>query len=510
MQQQRSFFPGQVSWPLLLGALLLSVLAAGLSVRSPTLGLLAGAGVFVLAAGVTLRPRLPHIALGALGICLLGYALLGKGFAYLGAPPLYVGELTLLLCLSATLIGVRLRVLGRSPVVYLLGLFMLLGLVATLPQISTYGLDSLRDAVLWGYGLFALCVAALLLSRDWTLIAAQQYARFIPLFLVWTPLAVLAVELAGSALPRFPGSGVTIIEAKGGDIAVHLAGIAAMLLLGLPRLLRPQAAQTYTRLEWLAWTLWLAAAAIPLFRVRAGLLAVAAAVTLVLLFRRGSRWGKPAAVVSLVLLTAITFNLQIKLGESRNTISAEALLLNLQSITGQSGESYRDGTKQWRLNWWTDIVNYTVNGPYFWTGKGYGINLADSDGYQLGLYQGTNDTTLRSPHNGHMNVLAREGVPGFTAWVLLQLTFALSLLRAYFRASRAGQELWAKLNLWVLAYWAAFMINASFDVYLEGPQGGIWFWSLFGFGIALIETQRRLAPGWIRPATILLRVQESP
>ena len=35
------------------------------------------------------------------------------------------------------------------------------------------------------------------------------------------------------------------------------------------------------------------------------------------------------------------------------------------------------------------------------------------------------------------------------------------------------------------------MINASFDVYLEGPQGGIWFWSFFGFGMALLEVQRR-------------------
>jgi hypothetical protein len=34
------------------------------------------------------------------------------------------------------------------------------------------------------------------------------------------------------------------------------------------------------------------------------------------------------------------------------------------------------------------------------------------------------------------------------------------------------------------------MVNATFDVYLEGPQGGIWFWCVFGFGIALMEVQR--------------------
>ena len=35
------------------------------------------------------------------------------------------------------------------------------------------------------------------------------------------------------------------------------------------------------------------------------------------------------------------------------------------------------------------------------------------------------------------------------------------------------------------------MINGSFDVYLEGPQGGIWFWSIIGFGIAVTEVESR-------------------
>jgi hypothetical protein len=34
------------------------------------------------------------------------------------------------------------------------------------------------------------------------------------------------------------------------------------------------------------------------------------------------------------------------------------------------------------------------------------------------------------------------------------------------------------------------MVNAAFDVFLEGPQGGVWFWCLIGFGIAALEAQR--------------------
>ena len=479
-------------WPAALGgALLTGLLAAPQPALAAALALLP----FVLAGALGLRAALPRWSLLLLGGCLLGYALLGRGFAYIGAPPLYIGELTLLACGGAALLAARGRGLLRSPVALLLLVYLLIGAAATAPWVGRYGLDALRDAALWGYGLFALAVAALLLRGGWVLEAARQYVRFVPVFLWCVPVLVLLSELNPGLLPRLPGADAPLGQLKGGDVAVHLAGIAALLLLGLPALLRGGRAAPGTglasgetggaaRREWGWWTLWLAAAAIPVFRVRAGLLAIAAALFVVAALRPGSRWGKPAALLTLTLTLMLALGGAVTLGEQRNTISPQALLLNVQSIAGGSGEDYRDGTRTWRLRWWGDIVNYTVHGPYFWTGKGYGVNLADADGYQL------DDGALRSPHNGHMTILARSGVPGLLAWALLQLAFALGLLRAYRRAARARQELWARLNLWVLAYWAAFMVNTTFDVYLEGPQGGIWFWCLFGFGIALLLAQR--------------------
>lgn len=481
-----------------LGLLACAAMVGTLTVWNPLLATIAALLVFTLAAALAVRVHLPRLALAGLGVCLLGYAMMGRGFAYLGVAPLFIGELLLAACLLATLVSFAGKQLTQSKIVAVLLAFLLIGLIATLPHIGRYGLDALRDAVLWGYGLFGLVVAALLLHTGLTLQAARTYLKFVPVFLVWTPLAVIVFELFGSALPRFPGTDVALIELKGGDVAVHLAGIAALLMLGLPQLLRPAAqrlsASASSRQEWLWWALWLAAALIPVFRVRAGILAIAAAILIVLALRLGAgvgtRWGKPALLFTLALTALLTFGGRISLGEERNTISAQALLLNLQGITGQTGDGDRDGSRGWRLKWWTDIVNYTVRGPYFWTGKGYGVNLADDDGYQLA------DRSLRSPHNGHLSILARSGVPGLLAWALLQLAFAAALLRAYLLAKRAGQDLWVRLNVWVLAYWTAFMVNASFDVYLEGPQGGIWFWCLFGFGLALLETQRRVRPQW--------------
>jgi hypothetical protein len=41
-----------------------------------------------------------------------------------------------------------------------------------------------------------------------------------------------------------------------------------------------------------------------------------------------------------------------------------------------------------------------------------------------------------------------------------------------------------------LSYWLAFMINVSFDVVLEGPHGGIWFWTVYGVGLAALWLYR--------------------
>jgi hypothetical protein len=61
----------------------------------------------------------------------------------------------------------------------------------------------------------------------------------------------------------------------------------------------------------------------------------------------------------------------------------------------------------------------------------------------------------------------------------------MTMLRARQLFLRRGETLLAGLAAWILVYWLATATNASFDVYIEGPQGGIWFWSLMGAGIAL-------------------------
>ena len=114
-------------------------------------------------------------------------------------------------------------------------------------------------------------------------------------------------------------------------------------------------------------------------------------------------------------------------------------------------------------------------------GKGYGINLADSDGFQV-----DQNSSLRSPHSVSLDILARSGVPGLIIWIILQLSWGYNIFKRYWKFHNNENE-WASLFLFLFAFWVAFLINASFDVFLEGPMGGIWFWSVFGFGLTAMQ-----------------------
>ena len=166
----------------------------------------------------------------------------------------------------------------------------------------------------------------------------------------------------------------------------------------------------------------------------------------------------------------------------------DQIIRNIGSIFSFSSDAGLEGSKTFRLKWWGTIVDYTVFGKYFWTGKGFGVNLADADGFQVNP-----DDSLRTPHNTHITTLARMGVPGLVLWLLLQAAFGIGLLRAVLAHRRAGDMSIAIVGAWILVYWVAMMVDTSFDPYLEGPQGGIWFWTLFGLGMVVMRLIPRRA-----------------
>jgi hypothetical protein len=446
------------------------------------------AAVFLVAAALVLAiaargdETLARLYLGTVGILLAGYALLGRGFAGLGVAPLYVGEAVLALGVMAAVLSGGLGRALRSPVAWSILAFAAWGAVRTLPGVASHGVEALRDGVVWGYGAFAVATAtALLRSGTWRDVPSF-YARWLPAIVIALPAAFVASEIAERRWSEPTGAlGALVPQLKPGDLAVHLAGAGAFLLLGL----EAWAGRRRAAIEWASWLALLPALALAASQNRGGMVAALAAFAVVVLFRPAARWLKLVIPVILLAVVAVALDLRVDLG-GRREVSAEQLAINAASVLGiEAGSERLAETVEWRKRWWADIVDYSVFGPYRWTGKGFGANLADWDGYQV-----EEDGSLRSPHNATMTILARMGVPGLGLWLAVQLAFAASLIAAYRRARRRGEERWARLDLWILAYWVAFLVNASFDVYLEGPLGGIWFWCLTGFGIAMLEVQR--------------------
>ena len=454
----------------------LAVAVGALTVISPVAAV-ATAIMIVPICLLALGERLVRVFLVGVSVLLVGYAFLGRGFAYVGHPPVFIGEAVLGIgLLTIAVVASRLRL---TKLHWLMLAFVALGALRTVPYLDRDGINALRDGALWGYAIFAIALSATVERRHFDSLV-RLYRKLVPVFLLWVPLAAVFGLLFYSALPRWPGSDAPVLTFKG-DMGVHLAAAAAFMLLGLYR--GPGTPRWFP--ESLSWPVILFGAAITGAIIRGGMLAAMVGILAALMLRTSARRRLQFALVTatLVVVSAVG-NPTLDLGRTQD-VSLRQLGLNIVSVFGETGDTSLDGNKDFRLEWWKDIVGYTLNGPYFWTGKGFGINLADDDGRTVDATH-----SLRAPHNTHMTVLARMGVPGFIAWVVLQLAFAGSLIAASRRAQRAGAVFWARVDGWLFVYWLSMMVVTMFDPYLESPQGGIWFWCVFGLGLAALRLQR--------------------
>lgn len=429
---------------------------------------------------LALRPDIAVTAfLAILFILLAGYAFMGRGFAYLGVQPIYVGELVLAMGMLVLLLAER---RSLRPIHLLIGAFIVWGAVRTIPYVGEYSLDALRDAVAWGYASFAIAIA-LMIRRAHVRALVVCYSRIVPLLVIWIPLFALIWFTSREVLPTAPGTGVPIPYFKAGDFAVHLGGAGAFVLASVA---------PATRLRGMAepvwWAVWILGFTAVAALNRGGMLAASVATSFVLLFVRSfARWLVPI-LVGLTLISVVAVSrLEADVGNGRS-VSVTQLMENFISVVGRSEDPGLTGTTAWRAEWWGSIVDYTFGGPYFWDGKGYGINLAEDDGFV-----GLDFPDLRAPHNAHIQFLARSGVPGFALWVAIQAGFAMIMVRSAWRCGRARRSGWLALHAWILAYWLAALINMTFDVYLEGPQGGIVFWSILGAGLGVASISQETA-----------------
>jgi len=417
-----------------------------------------------------------------LPLLLAGYLLFDKAFAYLHLPgtPLYVGELVLVVgvfgSLAAT--GYLRATISDDPVMTLLFAFFLWGLIRFVPGLRTYGITAIRDFALVYYCLFAFLTAAVLMKAPdllgrWVV----QLTRFVPWLLVWLPLGVVALTLVTHA-PKVPTTPVSVLTHKPGNFA-----IAALIALGAMWLF-PSGRGSRSRAVWsivALLTIVLAGT-----QNRGGLLGAVAGAAVGLALAPNRRWlmTRAVAVISIAFVVGILLPVKVPgAGGQGRTFSFSQLVASVASIGGAQEAGNLGGTVNFRGQLWSQVIDKQVADGRLNDGYGFGPNIAFLAG---GLQaEGTPSDPLRSPHNSHLDILARLGLIGLFMWLALWACWYWRIVTHCRRLAQRGLHARRQVAVLCLMTVTSIQVSSFFDPQLEGAQVAAVLWVAFGVGLAV-------------------------
>jgi hypothetical protein len=394
------------------------------------------------------------------------YVFLNKGVAYT-----YLVE-------ALWLFGILLLLMDRKKVeliwnktTKLILFFIIIACIYILRGIATYNIvDLIRDSFIFQYGWF---VFILFLFKE----KLEKIWETIFFIYKWFPFVALLNFILQYFVPFFetvaPFGGIPILLYKNGDMGVQLL-ISTLLLL-----------YTFEN-KTLKWRVLLSLVIALDFLIlasysRSGIVAFLASMLCFIYFNKDIQLQSRVRLllkylpVILLVVTPIYINIKVAENFQGRAVGLEQIKNNFSSIVGGTTDATSENNVVWRLVWWAKIIDYSLTSPNFFIGKGLGINLASDDDII------TLDDSLRSPHNFHLNIMARFGVLLFMIWTY----FLIQLLKPLFKKQLHGRRLLIGCIL------LAFLINASFDVFLEGPMGAFPFWTWMGLYL-LTEDQESL------------------
>jgi hypothetical protein len=425
-----------------------------------------------------------------------------RSFAYLHVPgtPVFLGEIVLG-------IGVLEAVRSRPPLIYLVAtsplfkvllVFMGLCVARFLVDVPEYQLDAVRDSSIWFYGAFAFLVAgAARCDPTFVTRLVGWYWQVLPWFLLWAPLAVVLGQSEALGAINVPDSSTPINSFKNGDIQVHVALAVAFMWLGAGRFAgrrRPR------HIEALLAVIAMLTLLMASTQNRGGLLAGAVLLAVVLGYlptgRR--RWVVVSLTSGLVVAVTLVLLLDLRLQGERRDISLQQLATNVSSVVGDQEAGELSSTVKWRQEYWKQVFSDSLSEENALRGLGFGPLLPSR--YEVPVVA-DNPQPLRNAHNSHLTILARAGAPTIVLWALLWVTW-FALLASWVRRRPGGvRDPETAVGVWLLAAPLAFLINSFFDPMLEGPQGGIWLFTLVGLGAALLRAPRPAPPDRPGPPT---------
>jgi hypothetical protein len=348
----------------------------------------------------------------------------------------------------------------------LLTLFLLVGLLYIPIGLGGFPfIDVIRDSFVFQYGWFVFIV--FLFKEE----QAQVWKKIITIY-TWFPIFGLLnfffQNFVADADLFKPFGDISFILYKYGDMGVHLL-ISSLVLLVFQqkRSIRFQAVMAILILfNLLILTAY----------SRSGMLAYILGVLVYIVLSNEAyiktRVKQYTKYLPLLLMIVVPIYASVKVQENfqGRKVGIEQVTQNVGSFVGASKDANLEDNKLWRLVWWAKILDYSFSPSYFFQGKGLGMSLSETDQVV------SEEAEVRSPHNFHLTVMARFGVPIFCIW----LFWLFILYKPMFK-----RHLDAK-TLLISTVLLSFIVNASFDVFLEGPMGAFPFWTWVGL---LLMTQ---------------------
>jgi hypothetical protein len=349
--------------------------------------------------------------------------------------------------------------------------FIVISFVYIIRGFTKYDIiDLIRDSFIFQYGWF---VFILFLFKEKLEIIWET------LFFIykWFPFVALLNFILQYFVPFFetvaPFGGIPILLYKNGDMGVQLLISTLLLLYSFEN-------------KTLKWRVLLSLVIALDFLIlasysRSGIVAFLASMLCFIYFNKDIQLQSRVRLlikylpIILLVVTPIYINIKVTENFQGRAVGLEQIKNNFSSIVGGTTDATSENNVVWRLVWWAKIIDYSLSSPNFFIGKGLGMNLATDDDII------TLDDSLRSPHNFHLNIMSRFGVLLFMIWMY----FLIQLLKPLFKKQLQGKRLLIGCIL------LAFLLNASFDVFLEGPMGAFPFWTWLGLYL-LTEDQESL------------------
>ncbi len=402
----------------------------------------------------------PQIA----GFLLVGYLSLARSFAYLGVPPIFIGEIVLaafLLLKPRVALGTWASSLFRPSPLNGLGLALLVFMAYGVWQVGRgilSGIPALYTLKFFTFNYYTLY----LFMGMWIGLQAPQFLPKLIRTVAWVNgiygiIYVLGLRDLGVYIP---GTTVPLFSAPTGQVLVilgllcferDLRKVSVVLVINIVITLVWQVRAEWAGLAFgiLAWGLLTGRIGRVLAIGMAGL-----------------------AVLGLIELAGIQLpgrNSEVSLSETL----ARAIAPIDKDLARQFSPNakYHAGTAEWREQWWHGIWQSVHSRPMLEAfGHGYGfalITVAPKEAQK-------NNENDRTPHSVFYYTLGYTGWVGVVIFAALQLAIVKLLWRSY---QITGQPVG-------LAWWLMQLVMASFEEGLETPFHAIPFYLLVGITMA--------------------------